>query len=60
MFKVLGILVAIYTVYAVIRGDVYSKSGPNGGMVSRKDSPGYFWTMIVIYAVLSVALLFVP
>ena len=59
MFKVLGILVALYTVYAAMRGVVYAKSGPGGRTVSRQDSPEYFWVVIVIYAGLSVALLVV-
>jgi hypothetical protein len=53
----LGILVALYTAYAVINGEVYAKSGPWGRTVSRVDSPQYFWVVIVIYAGLSVALL---
>ena len=57
MFKVLGIVVALYTAYAVINGEVYAKSGPWGRTVSRVDSPRYFWTVIVIYAGLSAALL---
>ena len=57
MFKILGIVVALYTAYAVINGEVYAKSGPWGRTVSRVDSPRYFWTVIVIYAGLSVALL---
>ena len=57
MFKILGIVVALYTAYAAISGEVYAKSGPWGRTVSRVDSPQYFWTVIVIYAGLSVALL---
>ena len=58
MFKILGILVALYTAYAVITGQVYAKSGPWGRTVSRLDSPAYFWVVIAIYAGLSVALVF--
>jgi hypothetical protein len=57
MFKMLGILVALYTAYAVVRGEVYAKSGPWGRTVSKVDSPQYFWAVIVIYAGLSAALL---
>ena len=57
MFKVLGIVVALYTAYAVINGEVYAKSGPWGRTVSRVESPQYFWAVIVIYAGLSAALL---
>ena len=59
MFKMLGILVALYTAYAVIEGQVYAKSGPWGRTVSRVDSPEYFWVVIAIYAGLSVALVFI-
>jgi hypothetical protein len=57
MFKMLGVLVGFYTLYAAFRGEVYAKSGPTGRTVSRWDSPRYFWAVIAIYAALSVALL---
>ena len=59
MFKMLGILVALYTAYAVIEGRVYAKSGPWGRTVSRMDSPEYFWVVIAIYTGLSIALVFI-
>jgi hypothetical protein len=57
MFKAIGILVALYTAYSAARGKVYAKSGVGGRLVARRDSPHYFWTVIVIYAGLSVALM---
>jgi hypothetical protein len=57
MFKLLGVLVALYTVYAAVTGNVCAKSGPAGRTVSRQDSPEYFWVVIAIYAGLSAALL---
>jgi hypothetical protein len=57
MFKLLGALVGLYTLYAAINGEVYAKSGAWGRTVSRVDSPEYFWVVIAIYAGLSVALL---
>lgn len=57
MFKILGILVGLYTIYSAITGNVYVKSGPGGKTVSKTDSPEYFWVVIVIYACLSAALL---
>jgi hypothetical protein len=57
MFKLLGILVIVYTIYAGTRGEVFAKSGPWGRLVSRQASPRYFWTVIAIYASLGVALL---
>lgn len=59
MFKPLGVLVALYALYAVFAGEVYAKSGPGGRTVTRRDSPEYFWVVVVIYACLGVALIFV-
>lgn len=56
MFDVLGLLVGAYTLYAVVTGDVYVKSGPWGKTVSREESPEYFWVVIAIYAALALAL----
>lgn len=57
MFRLLGVVVALYTVYAVMRGEVRAKDGPGGRTVSRVKAPEYFWMVIVTYAALSVALL---
>ena len=56
MFKILGALVAIYTLWAAWAGEVIAKDGPWGRKVLRQDSPRYFWTVIGIYSALSVAL----
>lgn len=57
LFKGLGIMLAIYTIYAISQGEVYAKSGAWGKTISQTDSPHYFWVVITIYGVLSVALL---
>jgi hypothetical protein len=57
MFKAIGVVVALYTLYAAASGRVYAKSGPGGRMVSRRETPVYFWTVVAIYAGLSVALI---
>jgi hypothetical protein len=57
MFKLLGALLALYTVYAAFDGKVYAKSGPWGRIVSRAQSPEYFWVVIAVYTGLSAALL---
>lgn len=57
MFKILGLLVGLYTLYATLKGEVYAKDGASGRVVSRAESPEYFWVVIAIYAGLSVALL---
>lgn len=59
MFKALGVLVALYVIYAVARGEVYAKSGAWGRTVTRADSPEYYWVVIAIYAGLGLALIFV-
>jgi hypothetical protein len=57
VFKILGVVVIVYTVYAATRGEVFAKSGPWGRVVARDTSPRYFWAVIVIYAGLGLALL---
>jgi hypothetical protein len=57
MFKALGLLVLVYTIYAGTKGEVLAKSGVWGRIVTRAGSPRYFWAVIVIYAVLGVVLL---
>lgn len=57
MFKGLGGLVAIYTIYAIGRGEIFAKSGIRGVTISKADSPKYFWLVATVYALLSIALL---
>jgi hypothetical protein len=57
MFKILGVLVGLYALYAAVDGKVYAKSGAWGRTVSKVKSPEYFWLIIAIYAGLSIALL---
>lgn len=57
MFKLLGVLLSGYVVYAVTAGRVVAKSGPWARVVLRHERPRYFWSVIVIYAALAVALL---
>ena len=56
MFKMLGLILGLYTLYAVVTGEVYAKSGTWGRTVSRAESPEYFWVVIFIYASLALAL----
>ena len=48
MFKVLGVLLAVYVTFAVFRGEVYAKSGLWARTIKREDSASYFWTVIGI------------
>lgn len=61
MFKGIGILVAAYTAWAILNGRVHAKAGIGlrqyMDVVTRDERPGYYWTVIVIYAGLSIALL---
>jgi hypothetical protein len=57
LFKMLGIVIGLYAAYAALSGKVYARSGPAGRMVTRRESPRYFWIVVVIYASLSLALL---
>ena len=56
VFKILGALLGLYTLYAALKGEVYAKRGASGRVVSRADSPEYFWVIIAIYTGLSLAL----
>ena len=59
MFKLLGILVAAYTLWAAFDGKVYAKSGGLWGarMITKENEPHYFWVVIAIYGGLSIALM---
>jgi len=59
IFKGLGLLVAVYTVYAALSGSVYAKSGAWGRSVTRANAPRYFWAVIACYALLALALLMI-
>ena len=58
LFDALGALLAIYVGVSVTRGHVFAKSGPWGRRVSRDTEPQRFWAIIVLYAGLSLALVF--
>jgi len=56
MFKMLGLILGLYTLYAAVTGEVYAKSGAWGRTASRAESPEYFWVVISIYTSLALAL----
>jgi len=58
MFRALGILLACYTAYSAVRGEVFAKRGPWGRSYRREDGPTRFWSIIGVYTLLSVALVF--
>lgn len=57
MFKTLGVIVIIYSLYAAVSGKVYAKDGASGRLFTREEFPKYFWVVIVIYLGFGVALL---
>jgi hypothetical protein len=59
MFKLLGIMLAIYTMLSAVRGEVYAKHRAWGRSIRRDEEAGYFWVVIGIYSGLSLALLLV-
>lgn len=57
LFDILGLVVGGYAVYGAFSGRIFAKSGPGGRIVSRAESPEYFWVVIAIYAALSITML---
>jgi hypothetical protein len=57
VFKLIGVALAIYTVYAFLKGEVYARSFAMGRRVSRQEDERYFLTVIAIYGVLSAVLM---
>lgn len=57
MFRLLGVLVLTYTLYAAASGVVHAKAGISSRRVLRKESSAYFWAVIAIYTALGVALM---
>lgn len=56
MFDIIGLLVGLYAAYAAVTGEVYAKAGVWGRTITRREAPVDFWTTVVIYAGLAVAL----
>jgi len=59
MFRLLGIVVAIYTAYAAAQGEVFAKHRAWGRTIRRSEKPGYFWAVIGVYGLLALALVFI-
>ncbi|MCQ9376932.1 hypothetical protein [Methyloversatilis sp. XJ19-49] len=57
MLKLIGVALAIYTVYAFVKGEVYARSFVMGRKVTRLEDENYFLTVIAIYGLLSVGLM---
>jgi len=52
----LGVLVAIYAVSCVVRGEVALRPGLRGRIFRRGDDPGLFWAGVALYAFVAVVL----
>jgi hypothetical protein len=59
LFILLGLLLAAYVVQALVTGTVYAKSGVWGARFSRSENALRYWSALVCYGLLSLALLFV-
>lgn len=60
MFKGIAAMIAFYLLYAVSQGQVHAKSGLHMTVVSREESPVYFWLVIGCYGIVGAMLLFIP
>jgi hypothetical protein len=58
LFDLLGILLAIYAAYAVWSGSVYARHRMWGRSFLRAEEPVGYWSIIVIYFGLALALVF--
>jgi hypothetical protein len=56
MFKLLAALLASYIVYGLATGVIYAKSGMWGRSYQRDGDPRAYWSVIVVYCLLAVAL----
>jgi hypothetical protein len=59
LFKVLGVALSLYVVYGVSAGHIYAKRGIWGATIKRDEEPVGYWSTIVVYTGLSLALFFV-
>jgi len=57
MFKILGVLLAIYIVHCLTTGAVFAKRGPWGRTFRRDENAFGYWGAIGSYVVLALALL---
>ncbi len=59
MFRILGVLLALYVGRCLVVGDVYARAGLWGRTYLRTDDGWRFWSAIVAYSALALALCFV-
>lgn len=56
-FDLLGVVVALYVVYSVYSGSVVARSGIGWRRHERDVQPRSYWSVIVVYTVLAIALI---
>ena len=56
MFIFLGIAIGMYTAFAACTGSVYARSGVGARVIVREETPWHFWSVIVCYVLLAIAL----
>jgi hypothetical protein len=59
MFKLLGVAVGLYVGYGLLSREIYARSGPGGRLFRRDEDPRGYWSAIVAYSLLTLALVFV-
>jgi hypothetical protein len=57
-FKFAGAAVGLYVVYALAAGEIYARRGLWGAIWKRAEQPLRYWSGVVAYAILAVALIF--
>jgi hypothetical protein len=57
-FRLLGVLLGLYVAYGVANGEVYARSGVWGRTFRRDEDSWSYWSTIVVYCGLTLALLF--
>jgi hypothetical protein len=59
LFRILGVAVAFYVAVALRSGHVYARSGPWGRDFERGSDGWRYWSAIVTYSLLGIALIFI-
>jgi hypothetical protein len=59
MFKMLGVAVGLYVGYGLLTREIYGKSGAFGRTFQRDEDPRGYWSTVVAYSLLALALLLV-
>jgi hypothetical protein len=58
MFRILGILVLGYVGYGLLTGQIYGRYHAVGRTFQRDADPWLYWSTLVVYFILAIALFF--